>query len=208
MSKKFLIPAIIFLLVSVAGCSSTTSIPQDRKYLVAVMAFENSTGDAEQDVYLSQLQEKMIDGLLASGRVRLIERNRISEVLKEKELQQSGVLSTSDAMKIGQLLGAEAVCTGSLNRLSSDFDVNQAMMARNEKLTVTVELTSRIIHAGTGEILSSATVTEKSSDSADSIGKKISSGSINEEETLLQALDKAARGASEKLGESMPLKSK
>jgi curli biogenesis system outer membrane secretion channel CsgG len=61
----------------------------------------------------------VIAGLLAADlagldNIRIIERDRIAQVLNEQAIQQSGVTDSETAVKLGQLAGADAVIVGEL----------------------------------------------------------------------------------------------
>jgi len=50
--------------------------------------------------------------LLQSNRFRLADRRKLRQVLKEIELQQTGLISDKDMAKIGKITGAKAIITG------------------------------------------------------------------------------------------------
>jgi curli biogenesis system outer membrane secretion channel CsgG len=88
---------------------------------VAVLRFETSGLDAT----LGDAVAEMIAGELAnSPQVKVIERSAIDKILKEMEIQRSG-LTEADAVKIGRGLNAKAVLLGGVRRFgASTFLVN------------------------------------------------------------------------------------
>jgi WD40 repeat protein len=90
-------------------------------YAVAVLRFETSGLDAS----LGDAVAEMIAGELAnSPQVRVIERGAIDKILKEMEIQRSG-LTEADAVKIGRGLNARSVLLGGVRRFgASTYLVN------------------------------------------------------------------------------------
>jgi TolB-like protein len=88
---------------------------------VAVLRFETSALDAS----LGEAVAEMIAGELAnSPQVRVIERSAVDKILKEMEIQRSG-LTEADAVKIGKGLNARAVLLGGVRRFgASTYLVN------------------------------------------------------------------------------------
>ncbi|MFP4522363.1 MAG: CsgG/HfaB family protein [Fibrobacterota bacterium] len=74
---------------------------------------------------------------------KVIERNRMQEILKEQGFQQSGACTSNECMvEMGQLIGVEKIITGSIGKVGTLFI-----------------LSVRLIDVGTGEIIKD--VTEK-----------------------------------------------
>ena len=61
-----------------------------------------------------------IDGI-ETNTVKMIEREQINKVLAEQGFQVSGAIDESSASEIGKLLGADAIMTGHLDVIASDF---------------------------------------------------------------------------------------
>ncbi len=91
------------------------------------------------------LRERLTTLLAQDKGVTLIERSLLEKVLGELKLQASGVTDGDTARRLGAMLGATAVLTGTLNDLDGG----------------TAEVNARIIDAGTGKILSAAGMTVK-----------------------------------------------
>jgi curli biogenesis system outer membrane secretion channel CsgG len=92
----------------------------------------------------------VIAGLLASEllvlkNIRIIEREKISHILDEHALQQSGLINAESAIKIGELAGADAVVLG---------DVSDYVYWENTGVTgTTVSFSMRMIDVESGNVI-------------------------------------------------------
>ena len=86
------------------------------------------------------IQERLTTALVQNKKITLIERNLLKKVLGELKLEASGAVSEESVKKLGQLLGADAVVTGTLNDLG---DGN-------------TEINARVVETESGKILSAA----------------------------------------------------
>ena len=59
-----------------------------------------------------QLTDRLIHELVRTSNLKVAERSRLGEVLKEKELAQSGIVEPAVAAKLGRLLTVDAVLIG------------------------------------------------------------------------------------------------
>jgi hypothetical protein len=76
---------------------------------VAVLAFKHADARATNEI--SGVQDRLTEQLVAAGTVTVIERDRIEQVLREHQIDQSGI---TDKARIGQLLQADFLLTGSI----------------------------------------------------------------------------------------------
>lgn len=104
----------------------------------AVVSFEYR-GVASQDADI--LADRFRSELGTRNAYRLLERNRMDEILREQGFQQSGCTSTECAVQTGRLLGVERMIAGSIAHLGNTWSVS-----------------AREIDVETGEILRSAVV--------------------------------------------------
>jgi TolB-like protein len=92
-------------------------IPQaasaDDRIAVAVSYFDNTSKDAKLDPLKKGLAEMLITDLSISKDLKMVERERLNDVLKEVELQKSPFMDQSSAAKLGKGLGAAYIVTGS-----------------------------------------------------------------------------------------------
>ncbi|MBI4913519.1 MAG: hypothetical protein HY823_12335 [Acidobacteria bacterium] len=67
-----------------------------------------------QDLFVTELSEA------GSGKIRLIERERLQEIRQEQAFGQSGEVDTASAVKLGKLLGVKYMITGKITRFAYD----------------------------------------------------------------------------------------
>ncbi len=101
--------------------------------IAAVMPFAAGAGDEDMGRAAGNFMESRLS---SSASLTLIERARVADIVKELELQKSGLVDESSAVKVGKLLGAALVITGNIDRAGSDLVVS-----------------ARVIDVETGEIL-------------------------------------------------------
>lgn len=94
----------------VAGALSAQSKPT-----VAVLPFTNSalgkTNDELQPLSKG-LADLLISSLASNSNIRVVERDRIEEVLKEQRMSSGNQVDAATAVKVGKILGAKHMITG------------------------------------------------------------------------------------------------
>lgn len=108
---------------------------------LAVLEFPYTDGKASQGPAV--IQERLTTALAANRKISLIERAMLEKVMIELKLQSSGAIDEATAKKLGKLLGADAIVTGTLN------DVKKGR----------TEINARVVDAGTAKILTAASET-------------------------------------------------
>lgn len=94
----------------------------------------------------------------------VVERSRLSQVMSEQQLEVSGAVDESQAVRVGKLLGVDAIVIGTLELTSSDRpwigerDVRQGEQTVTVQVqcvtrTVTGRFRGRVVHAESGSIL-------------------------------------------------------
>ncbi len=127
------------LTLGVAAPPTTGIAQQDTRPGLAVLPFENggSYGKNREDY---EALRKGIAGLMISElhqqNIRVVDRAETNRVLDEQALASSGRVDASTAARVGQLVGARYMITGTFIDLYGDF-----------------RLDARIIDVETGEIL-------------------------------------------------------
>lgn len=80
-----------------------------------------------QDISASQRQtfsDRLRHELFATGYFRVMERERMLDILKEQGFHVSGCISTECAVEVGQLIGVEKIVGGSVSKVGSIYTVN------------------------------------------------------------------------------------
>jgi TolB-like protein len=96
-----LAPAMAFM--------SSTAVAQTNAPVVAVLAFENSAfgpGAKDYDGIGKGIMDLMITDLASGTKVRVVDRERLQNLLDEQKLAQSGAVDGTTAIKVGKLVGA------------------------------------------------------------------------------------------------------
>ncbi|MEQ9400092.1 MAG: CsgG/HfaB family protein [Longimicrobiales bacterium] len=114
---------------------------QDDPKAVAVLRFDNDTGDPKYDNLGRGLASMMISDLSVLAGVQLVERQRLEELQQELDFQQSPYADPASAQQMGMFVGAEFVVTGAFMSLEPDM-----------------RLDTRIVRVESSEIMKTAEV--------------------------------------------------
>jgi len=109
----------------------------------------------------------MVNALLKTNRFRVFERAKLDLLLQEQNFQHfSGLVDQTTAVKLGKMIGVDAVLTGSITNIS--FKKSEGIKIgpiKVGKSYAKVVMTIRIIDVTTGEILFSTVQEEEASKS-------------------------------------------
>lgn len=139
-----LLSAVLFV-----GCASSGTGPQLTRYdlaehekrLLRVMPVENKTGDAEYDNRLAGLTVKLANAIENSGKFKVVHSRR-------------------EGQDVGQS-APDSEAVASVTKVSFNEKLLFGLMAWINTPTVEVQMDMRVIDIGTGEVISTATVSEK-----------------------------------------------
>ena len=90
---------------------------------IAIMDFENKSSESEKNSIGEAISELLVSQFSNSTIFRVVERKGLNAVLKEQELQMSGITDTDTAVKYGKILNADALIYGSVTELGDDFNI-------------------------------------------------------------------------------------
>jgi TolB-like protein len=110
--------------------------------VVAVLAFDNASGQPRYDPLGRGIAAMMMTDLSHVAGVQLVERDRLQDVLAELQLQQSHHVDPATAQRVGRIAGAEYIVTGALSALQPRMRID-----------------TRVVRVETGEIVKTASVT-------------------------------------------------
>lgn len=105
---------------------------------LAVLEFAYTSGRVSDGPVI--IQERLTTLLAQNRKLTLIERNLLKKVLGELKLQASGAIDEETTRKLGRLLGADAVVTGTLNDIKDGE----------------TEINARVVETESGRILAAA----------------------------------------------------
>ncbi|MCJ7581710.1 MAG: protein kinase [Candidatus Aminicenantes bacterium] len=152
--KKLLFPAlavfslilvIVLLLLFIPG-KKTVPIPTDKPSL-AVLYFENNSGDETLENWRSGLSEMMITDLSQSKFLHILSGDRIFSLLDNLNLLENEKYSAEDLKKVASQGGVSHILRGSFITAGEKFIINVSLMR-----TDTTEVVSSIQEDGLGEI--------------------------------------------------------
>ena len=145
-------------MVITVSCASQKVTPyeMDKRYFIAVAEFNFQTPQGEKSNRESELaRQKIMDMLLDSGRIRLIERDKLDKIISEQQLGESGIVDAESAAKIGKVAGVDAVLIGEI----VPQKIKKKRRGKHEEFELTIS--ARLIHTTTGEVLASAVFSQR-----------------------------------------------
>jgi len=118
-------PALEEAMDTVAG-----RLPTESHQMVAVFSFaERGIGPTLLGEYVA---EKLMMALSATGRVDLVERNRLDAVTKEQKLGATGLIDDATAASIGNIAGAQAALVGTLTNLENCWELTARLLGTSD----------------------------------------------------------------------------
>ena len=159
----------IFMIVSLILLVSNTSFSQELPRIAVVGITSTAPGyfwrsDSPLSLGATDL---MINALLSTNRFRVFERAKLDLLLQEQNFQNfSGLVDQTTAVKLGKMIGVDAILTGSITNIS--FKKSEGIKIgpiKVGKSYAKVVMTIRIIDVTTGEILFSTVQEEEASKS-------------------------------------------
>lgn len=118
------------------------------KITIAILPFKNNTSDSSLNSVGVTLADLISTQMASDKGIKLVERQRIEDMMAELKLGQGGIVDQNSAIQIGRMLGANVMAFGSFMTLGKK-----------------VILTMRLVKVETGEVVGG--VTEKSADVSD-----------------------------------------
>jgi TolB-like protein len=132
-----------------AAAAAPAQAPQDPRPLIAILDFDlgltmgqNHETPADYDALRRGLASLTISEVSANAAVRVVERAQLQQILQEQNLGREGRVEPSTVSRIGHLLGARYMVTGTFYDNHGSLKVN-----------------SRVFNTETGEILKTSEVT-------------------------------------------------
>lgn len=111
---------------------------------VAVLYFDNNTGRSDYDALGRGISAMLITDLSAVREIRLVERERLQQVVDEQKLQRTPMFDPATAVRAGRLLGAEYLLVGAFASVDPEMRID-----------------TRVVKVETGEIVRTAKVQGK-----------------------------------------------
>ncbi|HEY7214368.1 MAG TPA: CsgG/HfaB family protein [Thermoanaerobaculia bacterium] len=156
-STLVLCAALLLAIFAVPSLSRAASSDKPR---IAVLEFKNKAdnqwwwhggAEAAQDVFVTEL--------VKSGKFRVVEREQLEALMREKGLTLSGDVDPSTAVRVGKLLGVNYLLTGAVTEYGvTDKSAHGSGIGRLPgfgagKRTFVAALNARLIDTSSGEIV-------------------------------------------------------
>ncbi|MFA4909500.1 MAG: CsgG/HfaB family protein [Desulfobacteria bacterium] len=135
--------------------------PVQSNSIIAITEFEDQVTRRTNSMFSmsfpqkpgAQFSDVLTSSLLRANRFRIIERNQIAKILREQQLQLTGLMNEGNYEKIGKLLGADYIIIGSITDAwwGSDVITHQSSITGS----------FRIVSVSTGSTLSSGTFSKR-----------------------------------------------
>ncbi len=142
------------------------NLPYSEKNVVAVTDFDNAASGSWR---VGQgMSDMLTNALVESGCFRVVERDRLSSVLGEQDLGNSGRVNPATAAQIGNLTGAQLLVMGSITEFEEKVS-GGAIGGFSRKIGIGgvgktkahIGMVVQIVSANTGEILMSKSINHK-----------------------------------------------
>ena len=97
---------------------------QARENALAILGFENKTGDTELDWLQAGLPEILLTDLAQSGAKNIISRNRVLDCLDETERSEAGMANHQSCIRAAKSIGASTVLSGSFYKMGDKIRID------------------------------------------------------------------------------------
>jgi tetratricopeptide (TPR) repeat protein/tRNA A-37 threonylcarbamoyl transferase component Bud32 len=141
--KRLFIPALIIAVIAIIAVliwqlfpkkAAIPAAPSD-KPSIAVMYFENNTGDESLDYYRKAISDLLITDLAQSKHLRILRGDTLFNILKQLNLLEARSYSSEDLKKVADQGGATHILQGNYTRAGESFRINYLLHeASNEEL--------------------------------------------------------------------------
>lgn len=139
----------------------TTTVKQtprvESKYIgpkrrIGVVEFENKTVYGQRR--LGQVaSDILVTELVKSDRFIVIEREKLNKIMEEQRVQQSGTIDPQTAVRLGQILGLEAIVVGAITEFGVRKEGSDYLLAQSKQQVAEANVDIRVIDVETGQVI-------------------------------------------------------
>lgn len=123
------------------------------KNTIAIVDFINNAGYAGP-FQIEQMANDVFSILLTNtGKFRVLERNKVDSVIRELHFNKTELVDPKKAVKMGKLLGAQYIATGSITEMGAETKTFSGYGVTSKNINYTVAIEVRIIDTERGEII-------------------------------------------------------
>ncbi|HEY1406914.1 MAG TPA: CsgG/HfaB family protein [Spirochaetota bacterium] len=179
--------ALILPLLFVMSCGSAQkTVPHEKRLLVIVNDLHNATGEKIYDSIGESSTSLYIHELTKTDMFRIIERQRLEDILKEMKLSMTGLVDSSKMKQVGKILGADAVVFVELSSAQYTNSTKSLGSSESVKELLKVVISARVVTIETGEVLASATDSSDYKNSYTKLGEVAKTGTGMDRPKLVQ----------------------
>jgi TolB-like protein len=151
---KRILCSIVFSVALISALLVQPAAAEFKKTKIAVLDFQLQGGKHDSADMGKIVAEWLITALVKEGRFDVIERRLLEKVLQEQKIGVSGLVDESSASKLGRVLGAKIVITGSVMEFQGVMEANARIIevetssiiaAENVKSTSAVKLEDLVV---------------------------------------------------------------
>jgi len=108
------------------SCSiiSPGEITEASESVICIAPLNNNTGDRQYDALAEGFADMLAATLSKQKDVKLVERHRLRDLLKEQKISLLGLTDPVTAIKVGKLLKADRICVGGITKPKENFIIN------------------------------------------------------------------------------------
>jgi curli biogenesis system outer membrane secretion channel CsgG len=146
----FIFLGVSFIFHQSGSCAESVSSYKH----IAVFTFKNSSGnssykieDAVTDMFIAELTKNAL--------FRIVERERLKEVVEELKLSLTGMVDPETTIKVQKLVGARYLVFGTITRCGYE-QKQQSLIIDSASHKTTVELVARVVDAESGQTIGGA----------------------------------------------------
>ncbi len=132
--KKLLIPALIFIAIIIAAIIIWQFLPHKKiapieydKPVVAIMYFDNNTGDEDLDQYRKAISDLLINDLLQSQLINVVRGDKLLDILKKLNLNETLSYSSVDLKNVASEGRASHILQGNYSKAGENFRINYTL---------------------------------------------------------------------------------
>ncbi|HWN70983.1 MAG TPA: CsgG/HfaB family protein, partial [Haliangium sp.] len=119
-----LLPCLAALLALAPWRAPTAAQAAAPSMIVAVLYFDNNTGDRGYDVLQKGLADMLVTDLAGVPTLQVVEREKLEKLIGELDLQRSSYFDPKTAQKLGQVIGARYAVTGAFSAIEPKMRID------------------------------------------------------------------------------------
>ncbi len=136
--QRLIVPLLVFFMSAFVTAQSlddglsklakqiSSGMTESNKKKIAVVEFSDLDGKITE--FGKYLSEELITRLFLTKKFHVVERQLLNKILEEHKLNLTGIIDESTAKKIGNILGVDAICTGTITDLVDYVKVNARLI--------------------------------------------------------------------------------